>query len=335
MDYLEKAYKWFYGQNLLWYEDKNAIVYYPSILITNPDRGTNHKITDVYVKISKDNQVSIGRTSYTIDEAKVGYKHSHCERNTLADLSPMCTGTTTPIRIAYGYMKYDNYSENSCMAYIIELNRALHVESEDGGAYIYMREISESEIKSEPIQIQPISISANASKWRYGETEFLPQFVCYYLSHGLNQYSFDGRAMQLDITDSDFIKRVSEIYMNFKHKDRDLLCNALYKDGMFYYCGSTKDNARFPSRTAWSIPNLGTMKITYNELPITKECIKILRPYYIGIIYSIETTIINYIYKDGIPCSENQWRRRYRESLIKLLSILSGKDRRLDIYVPF
>lgn len=301
----------------------NITVYFPEITLTN-DYGAKHTITDVYVRTYfKSLHICLARTSFTEKEIAVGYIHSHVNSGQFYSLSDFCTGSAnTPIntvrRNIRNYMDNNDNSEdfrNSIEAFIIEVERMIMVESNDGGPYIQFSQVYKGfrGSTSSPIFIIPrynlalrlmnhVSISSVKS---------IKDFFLYYASLRLDTFSYDGHNWQLDCTDAEFIKRVTKVakvYKGIRNK-KFLFEDAIFMDGLYYSPEVYSNRHRLANNayTAWTFKDK-QLKITKISDGTTSESkmqkVRILRTQLIGKLYNFLLDLINSVYaneyKDSI-----------------------------------
>ena len=188
----------------------NIITYYPSLTLTN-DSGKQYTVYGIYVKTAfPEFIVSMGRTTYSTEEIKVGYRHSHISRSNFTDISSFCTGNNdTPInkmRSKYSIGRYGNF-ETFIQSFIIEVERMIRIESNAGGPYITFNEVGKTSVNT-PLRVKllpEVFISNSRNK------DIFLKFIDYYCSLRLDDFYYDGRNWQLAATDTEFIKRVTKV----------------------------------------------------------------------------------------------------------------------------
>lgn len=188
----------------------NIITYYPSLTLTN-DSGKQYTVYDIYVQTTfPEFVVSMGRTTYSTEEIKVGYRHSHISRGNFTDISSFCTGNRdTPINkmvSKYYNNTYGNF-ETFIQSFIIEVERMIRIESNAGGPYITFNEVRKNSVNI-PLRVKLLP-EAHIDSLRIKDI-FL-KFIDYYCSLRLDDFYYDGRNWQLADTDTEFIKRVTKV----------------------------------------------------------------------------------------------------------------------------
>ena len=193
----------------------NIITYYPSLTLTN-DSGKQYTVYDIYVQtIFPEFIVSMGRTTYSTEEIKVGYRHSHINRGRFTYISDFCTGSNdTPInRLKSKYIsgEYGNF-ETFIQSFIIEVERMIKIESNAGGPYITFNKVGKNSVNI-PLRVKllPESYIDNL-----GTKNIFLKFIDYYCSLRLDDFYYDGRNWQLAATDAEFIKRVTKVAKTWK-----------------------------------------------------------------------------------------------------------------------
>lgn len=188
----------------------NIITYYPSLTLTN-DSEKQYTVYDIYVQtIFPEFIVAMGRTTYSTEEIKVGYRHSHIHRGNFTDISSFCTGNRdTPINKMVS--KYDNNTygnfETFIQSFIIEVERMIRIESNAGGPYITFNEVGKTSVNI-PLRVKLLP-KAFISNLR--NKDIFLKFIDYYCSLRLDDFYYDGRNWQLAATDTEFIKRVTKV----------------------------------------------------------------------------------------------------------------------------
>lgn len=288
----------------------SCTVYYPKITLTN-ENNESYDITEVYVRVYFPSlTICLGRTSYTKNEIRVGYIHSHVHRASFYNLSEFCTGNSnTPINIIKNIIRNpmpelkDNNEKFklNIESFIIEVERAIKVESIDGGPYIKFSEVKEGAcVNNDPIFIEPVYTrlaSIYGIKCNY--ISDIKDFFLYYASLRLDTFYYDGHNWQLKCNDYDFIKRVTKVakVFNKTRKKTALFIPVLHSNNNFYY--NTRNNGfRLTGRsyTTWSFKDQ-ILKITC--IDDVKEKIErkyILNLNIIGRLYVFLLNIINSVY---------------------------------------
>lgn len=133
----------------------SAIIKFPEITIQTTITEKQHKVTDLYVKlpITITGQLAINcfyvqRGVLTPVEYKHGYKHSHvpalCPNGT--SWGKFCTGKG-PLKLLSEKL-FLAFNSKMWIVFLAELNRALTVESEEGGPYIKIETLSLYKVKA-------------------------------------------------------------------------------------------------------------------------------------------------------------------------------------------
>lgn len=126
-----------YGKD---YVDVNdyIYIYFPEITITN-ENNHFHKIYDTFIRVETGDRIrfSIKRTTFTEEEYKAGYIHSHAPCRHINHWQYMCLGTG-PIGSTITSLTVDKDNEDLWKLFFIELNEYLQTESLSGGPYIRM-----------------------------------------------------------------------------------------------------------------------------------------------------------------------------------------------------
>lgn len=292
-----------------------CITYHPEVTVTN-EYGKSHKITDVYVKVSFPSfEIELARTSYTSEEIRVGYIHSHVHRgNYFTAFNSFCTGAAnTPINEVKKSIK-NFYTDKTLvtgfatliMSFIIEVERMIKVESIDGGPYIKMSTINAGVSEgSKPVTIPSktgvsMLVLVNGVKQTY--VDDLKKFFIYYASLRLDSFYYDGQNWQLDCSDSEFISRVTKVAKTYKgtRSKISLFKKVLYADGL-YYCNSYSTTYHlFPhSHTTWTFKTHLLEVKCKNSEDKTMETREVFNLEIIKILYNFLLNLINSVYANN------------------------------------
>lgn len=297
-----------------------CITYHPEIIVTN-EYGKSHKITDVYVKVDFPSlEIELARTSYTSEEIKVGYIHSHVHKgNYFTSFNSFCTGAAnTPVNVIRKSIREFNTDKTSTagfttliMSFIIEVERMIKVESVEGGPYIRMSIINAGISEgAKPVTIPSqtgVSTLALVNSVRQANVDDLKKFFVYYASLRLDSFYYDGQNWQLDCSDSEFISRVTKVAKTYKgtKSKTNLFKEVLYADGLYYYNSSTGYHLSPHSHTTWTFKacflNVKCVDSDNENMGIKKvfnlEVIKILYNFLLNLINSVYA---NNKYKDTL-----------------------------------
>lgn len=292
-----------------------CITYHPEVTITN-EYGKSHKITDVYVKVSFPSlEIELARTSYTPEEIRVGYIHSHVHRgNYFTTFNSFCTGAAnTPINKVKKSIREFNTDKTLVtgfatliMSFIIEVERMIKVESVEGGPYIKMSTINAGVSEgSKPVTIPSqtgVSMLALVNNVRNTYVDDLKKFFVYYASLRLDSFYYDGQNWQLNCSDSEFISRVTKVAETYKgtRGKAGLFKEVLYADGL-YYCNSYSTNFHLSphSHTLWTFKtHLLEVKCKISEDGIMKSR-KVFNLEIIKILYNFLLNLINSVYANN------------------------------------
>lgn len=118
-------------------------VHYPKLTITN-ELNHSKELTNLWVRIpirpngSMRGSFEIGRSTYTLNEASIRYKHSHTS-GSIDNFSGVCLGGG-PIRRTINTLSA-NYDANIWLLFVVELDKYMHTESLAGGPFIRLSSI--------------------------------------------------------------------------------------------------------------------------------------------------------------------------------------------------
>ena len=271
--------------------------YYPELTLTN-DRGLQHTIYGVYFRTSFPNcEMTLGRNIFTNDEVRSGYIHSHVlKAGSITALKRFCRGNSdTPINRIINKILHNEYTDYGLLiqSLIIETERMIRIESNEGIPYISFTEIGK-DVVSSPIEVIPTKSRIISGR----ERDSLIKFIKYYCSLGLDKFYYDGRNYQLRASDSEFITRVTKAAKKYKYIKNSLLCRVYYIKGLYYY-NSNSNVTVSPSpgtKVDWAFKGeRPVIKILNYEEDVVRE-VSILNIDYIGIIYNYLLNLINGVY---------------------------------------
>lgn len=270
------------------------MTYYPELTLTN-DNGKHYTVYGIYVNTTFPKCcIYMGRTIYNSNEVASGYRHSHINTATshsFSTMSDFCRGNNdTPIneiRTSILEATYNNFSL-AIQSFIIETERMIRIESNEGIPYISFEDIGKNN-KLTPIFVYPI-------KSGYIENKFA-NFILYYCSLGLDKFYYDGRNWQLDASDTEFITRVSNIAKKYKFtKNLSIFQDVYFINGLYY---PVETSTRFvPERATanWSFKGKYPPIIVTDKKENNAKKVAILKGEYLDVLYNFLLNLINGIY---------------------------------------
>lgn len=307
-----------------------AIVYHPKITITNK-YGATHKITDVYTRMTFPHfGLQLARTSFSPEEVASGYVHSHVQKGDFFNMHSFCLGnSSTPVNVISSRIEAllsqpDHSSQEhldqlslNVEALLVEVERALKVESKDGGPYIFFSDIVKDK------KPQPYFCSTEYAAYEVSSTskkEKLAELIKYYCSLGLDTFYFDGKSWQLDATDAEFVVRLTNAAKAMKSMRAAKYYNLkYYVNGLFYDTAYTLKNVIQGKHSSWQFKGqLQELHINYTDerqlMPVS-----VLKNYYISGVYAFLINYINAFYAN--PSKDNILSRGHKiaTSLIRAL----------------
>jgi len=300
----------------------NVIVYYPKITLTN-DSGNQYTITDVYVKASFPSMViSLARTSFTQDEVNSGYIHSHVPKREFTSFSKFCTGNLgTPInRIISNIKKDDANSDFSIMiqSFIIEADRMIRVESNEGVPYISFMDIKNKSANTLPITIQSTGCHLKGMGFTQKQYDSIKEFFDYYLGLRLDTFYYDGFNWQLDCSDSEFIHRVTMVARSFPKFNKGTTPFKVFKqvlclDGIYYLMPHNFRHTLGSAFAFWKfkegMPKLTVRKDANN---VKYSSVMVLDLTIITSLYGLLLDLINGIYANNEQFKDCMLSRAYK-----------------------
>lgn len=277
------------------------IIHYPELTLTN-DYGKQYKIYDVYVETEYPYMdVSLGRTTYTINEIQSGYIHSHVHTGYFKSLSTFCTGDSdTPVNQLKDYIRYRVFNNiedfnYKITSFIIAVERMIKIESLAGVPYTKFDNVGKAST-SVPISLTPITDTLYLNS---RHRKALTKFVNYYLSLHLDTFYYDGKCYQLNATDEEFIDRVTNAAFTYKRvlSDPSWFEQIDSINGLYYKRLNINDNpdVHGGETVNWSFKG-EYPKIRIIGTSIKVEHVTILKRCYIYFIYNLLLQIINGIY---------------------------------------
>lgn len=279
----------------------SVITFSPEITLTN-DYGHTHVIKDVYVKVNfPEMSIYLTRTSYTQKEVNSSYVHSHVPKGEFCAFNRFCTGThDTPINVIITNIKTGHYNDFSLIiqSFIIEVERMIRIESNEGVPYISFDDIRDEGYSQNPMFIFPSQYRVdNIVNYRY--INKVRAFIHYYINLGLDTFYFDGINWQLNCSDSEFITRVTKAAKSFPGTKRvsSIFILASYSNGLYYEYVRNRDKT-LPAYSAIRF------KGDYPKITVTRDNTKtvsyknftILKPGILNIIYNLLLELINSFY---------------------------------------
>lgn len=139
------ACEW-YGEELVDQQDSSVLILFPEILITNSQYGNSHLIRDMVISLSFSSNGVIrsfkgGRLSFTINELKAKYTHSHIRKNAIKSnghsLGEFCTGRSG----MDGLLATEQWDQYELENFFLFLEHFLSVESQEGIPYNHILNI--------------------------------------------------------------------------------------------------------------------------------------------------------------------------------------------------
>lgn len=289
------------------------IVHYPELELTN-DKGNNYTVRDIYVCSQFPSfEITMGRTTYTSDEVRVGYRHSHIYKGNFTSLTSFCTGgASTPInRLVKKYRgrRYNDF-ETLVQSFIVEVERMIRIESNAGGPYICFSTVGKNS--------EGIPLKVGITNDYFFKTERLRQlfkgFVDYYCSLYLDKFYHDGRNWQLDATDAEFIGRVTKVAKTWrKTKNANIYEKVNVINGLYYSPSSDTKYCIHPNACAeWTFKgdNPKLTVIDTRKPDIKDEYIVDLD--YISYLYSFLINLINGVYANKDKYKDSIHSRAYK-----------------------
>lgn len=302
------------------YTGLHFTVYYPKITLTN-DAGHTHDIYDVYVRhYFPETYFVLCRSTYTEDEVKVGYVHSHIRSGRFTDMTTFCTGGhNTPINTIVNKIRGNNYTDFNLIiqSYIIEVERTLKIESNEGVPYISFEDIGKQS-KPEPIFVNYKNIFYPDFRYYSKKALTFKEFLKFYCSLRMDSFYYDGRSWQLDASDTEFITRVTKVAKLFKKTANKYyfftsayLINGLYykKDhySKYHLKEGTYVNWVFKNKT----PKIKILKSTNEK---AKE-VQIASSDVLNSVYSFLINYANGIFADKYTFKDNIYSRAHKVGL--------------------
>lgn len=292
----------------------NIIIYYPSLTLTN-DSGKHYTIYDIYVQTTfPEFCISMGRTIYSTEEIKVGYRHSHITRGSFTAISSFCTGgADTPInkmKSKYIRGKYGNF-ETFIQSFIIEVERMIRIESNAGGPYITFNEVGKTSVDI-PLRVKLLPQALiNGSRTK----DIFLKFIDYYCSLRLDDFYYDGRNWQLADTDTEFIKRVTKVAKTWrKTANANIYQNVNIIHGLYYTPTSNGHfNARDGEMVNWTFKGEHPrIKIINKNNSDNVKRDTIVDIYLISVLYSFLLNLINGVYANQEKYKDSIHSRAYK-----------------------
>ena len=303
--------------------EMQIIVHYDSIELTN-DAGNKYTIYDVYVEHKFPyTHLSLARASYTRKEIAKGYVHSHVPKGRFTDFRDFCLGTSdTPVNIIRADINKALREHNTdnigllTNIYIIQVERTLRIESNEGVPYISFADIT-SDYDQKPIEVNTSHYFENSNPVH----NRIKKFIIYYSNLRLDDFYYDGKNWQLKASDAEFITRVTKVAKKSK-----LILSSMYEEvyciGGLYYYKKNQKNYNLNEDAYMSFKFKGeypTVKILADHSNEEYYNVKILKLGYINLIYNYLINLINSVYAIQ---SEDNFRSRAHKIKTHLLETL-------------
>lgn len=297
------------------YSSMRVMIYYPEITLTN-DAGHHYIVKDIYLNISfPEVDIKMGRTTYNQNEINVGYRHSHIRKGNFRELSSFCTGySDTPINVIKNRIR-DGLSSDfktDMQSFIIETERMIKIESNEGVPYITFESISRG------VTLNPLNVAMyyDTTLLSAREKNMMINFIKYYCSLHLDAFHYDGRNYQLNASDVEFIDRVTKVAKAYrKTKNLSIYESVWYVNGLYF---KQSDNPSYyslmlPAHANWTFKGKHPeMKIESVSDVETAKPKTIVNPKYISILYSFLLKLINGVYANYDKYKDSIHSRAYK-----------------------
>lgn len=195
----------------------NIIVWFPKAKITN-EHDKSVEIYDLYARVGVGNHgIILGRpkykrTTYPMYQLKQGYMHSHTPRmypdemNTeLSNWRGVCTGLG-PINNTIHTLR-ENFNEMAWTTFCWELDKIVHIESEAGTPYFYMRNLVQTSGDNERMQIISTSTCLLGN--------YMDSFIRYFLGKKCLKFSYYNGCYHLGESIDKFLLDLSNSFIEW------------------------------------------------------------------------------------------------------------------------
>lgn len=243
------------------------VVYWSSVKVVNVNaaRELSHTIKDLYAKVYIDyngryRETLMNRTTFTLNEWKSNYVHSHLPKKSNGDSLPSfnhpCFGQG-PIVSVINTLKRQ-YDLDWWGSFVLELARYVGIESTDGGPYIRLDSIissdnspsSSSSIVSNIVTIPTNYVQFVDRNTRAMSRTLLPGFIPYLLEHYPIPTYYNGVNHNIAMDPKDFWLLCSNAFIEWYNStftaetapytldsllSRAFLNKAEFKEGQFRY----------------------------------------------------------------------------------------------------
>lgn len=302
--------------DLMGIDTMSIIIYYPELTLTN-DFGRTHTIYDVYLRIDiPDFHIYLGRTSYTQEEVKLGYIHSHVSVAEFYNMNSFCMGIETPIlkiKDSLSIARKDHLIGNSfkylVQSFIIETERMIRVESNAGGPYISFDTVKQNSGYNK----QPITVDKDnympLLDYASSILKKAQDLIKYYCSLGLDTFYYDGRCWQLKATDAEFIKRVTKVAKTYNKTQKANIYQEVYTLNGLYYRKTVSNYSLIVNRTpSWHFKSqYPKYKILDSKVPYVSD--KIVNIDIINALYWFLMQLVNTAYANTELYKDNFYSR--------------------------
>lgn len=212
----------------------HILVYFPSIKVTN-EHGQSTIITDVYVKISIEKNTTlygtftINRSSYTYNEYRFGYVHSHLpslQKDNPAKFEKPCLGRG-PLNFTCGSLK-DSYNLDIWRLFVVELDSFLQVESIIGRPYKSLIDINTSRYGSTVSKIpEYYCITVNTRSVR--ENIIMNSLIKDLINNKILKYSYNNGLYNIAMSYLEILIAISDRYIKLVNSNKITYGHGLLK----------------------------------------------------------------------------------------------------------
>lgn len=220
-----------------------AYIHYPTLTITN-EHNRSHTCRNVYVSveinyIGKGGYFRINKSTYTEDEYRARYLHSHVHRidpSLLKEFLNPCLGYG-PIRRTISLLHVDN-DMDLWQLYILELDNYMSTESLKGGPYIKMEDIRPDYIEKTLLKDEYVPLlNHTQSSMPQLYIDMLIEFQTYLIERQLLKFNFINNTYGINMSAHEFTIFISNEYIGWynqhkKNGDAIIGINNLFYEGI-------------------------------------------------------------------------------------------------------
>lgn len=295
----------------------HILVYFPKVKVTN-ENNKSIIIYDLFARVTVnangrlENQFELTRSTFTREQFRSGYVHSHLPSYTYCMWHTSCLGSG-PIGHTYSRLLVQ-YDECTWMLFCRELDEYVHVESLRGGPYIRLESVGGYDPVSFNLTFRRNTHNFPNTLYISGDDIFrskVLEFTHYLLENCHYKFCWNNGEYKLAYSPLDFAFLVTKYFTDFLRitgyhnkdfLDKGFVRKYILKEGNLYevyryHCRNT-DEAQYVGRPVCSFKGCTyTFCITESDTSETEDNeVFVLSKDFLEFIYQLIINIINYTY---------------------------------------